>query len=58
MKKVEYKVGDYIWYVHKPYMTIDEGSIIEIVDESSVKVSPVDGDRDLLILVSEIKNKI
>lgn len=57
MKNVEYKVGDYIWYVHKPYMTIDEGSIVEIIDESCVKVCPVDGDRDRLVLVSEIKDK-
>lgn len=57
-KKVEYNVGDYIWYVHKPYMTIDEGIIIKIIDESCVKVSPVDGDRDHFVLISEIEGKL
>lgn len=51
------KVGDYIWYINRPYMTLDEGSIIKILDESTVKVCPVDGERDLYVSVEDIKDK-
>lgn len=54
MKKVfNVSIGDYIWFKHMPYGTIDEGVVTEIKSDL-IKVAIIDESYDIWISRSKI----
>ena len=47
------KVGDYVLFIEHPYGVENEGTVIEVADESMVKVAAIDG-KDLWVFTKDI----